>query len=121
MGKAPCIPTGTLPDHVLVAPNHKIFQKVWDNWAPRVGLAYRLGQNTVLRAGIGRYYDTWGNVDAAVAHVIAIGPAASGAGALARRFERGGERIERRPQPRAGRAEERDGRGAERRSDVHQA
>ena len=53
----------SLPDHVLVAPNGKISQVVWDNWAPRVGLSYRLRQNTVLRAGIGRYYDTWGNTD----------------------------------------------------------
>src|SRR5438034_1825302 len=74
VGKAPCIPTGTLPDHVLVAPNHKIFQKVWDNWAPRVGLAYRLRQNTVLRAGIGRYYDTWGNVDVAVVQSEGLWP-----------------------------------------------
>lgn len=67
-GKAPCIPTptGALPTHVVVASHRKIFQKVYDNWAPRIGIAYRLGQSTVLRAGIGRYYDTWSDVDLAV-------------------------------------------------------
>jgi len=74
VGHAPCIPTGALPAHVLVAPNHKIFKKVWDNWAPRVGMAYRLKPNTVLRAGIGRYYDTWGNADVAVVQSEGLWP-----------------------------------------------
>lgn len=67
-GKAPCIPTpgGVLPAHVVVAPEHKIFKKVYDNWAPRIGLAYQIDKSTVLRAGIGRYYDTWSDVDLAV-------------------------------------------------------
>lgn len=67
-GKAPCIPTpgGVLPDHVVIAPNHKIFRKVYDNFAPRVGIAYQINDKTVLRAGVGRYYDTWSDIDLAV-------------------------------------------------------
>lgn len=67
-GKAPCIPTpgGVLPDHVVVAPNHKIFRKVYDNFAPRIGVAYQLNEKTVFRAGVGRYYDTWSDIDLAV-------------------------------------------------------
>jgi hypothetical protein len=75
-GQAPCIPTpgGVLPDHVMVAPSGKISQKVWDNWAPRVGVSYRLKQDTVLRAGIGRYYDTWGNVDVLIVQSEGLWP-----------------------------------------------
>lgn len=75
-GQAPCIPTpgGVLPDHVQVAPSGKISQRVWDNWAPRVGVSYRLKQNTVLRAGIGRYYDTWGNVDVLIVQSEGLWP-----------------------------------------------
>ncbi len=67
-GKAPCIPTpgGVLPPHVVIAPNHKIFHKVYDNFAPRIGAAYAINDKTVLRAGIGRYYDTWSDIDLAV-------------------------------------------------------
>jgi hypothetical protein len=75
-GHAPCIPTpgGVLPDHVLVAPNGKISQVVWDNWAPRIGLSYRLRPNTVLRTGIGRYYDTWGNTDVMIVQSEGLWP-----------------------------------------------
>ncbi len=68
VGHAPCIPTpdGALPPHVVIAPDHKIFHKVYDNFAPRIGLAYQLTPSTVLRAGIGRYYDTWSDTDLSV-------------------------------------------------------
>lgn len=68
VGKAPCIPTpnGVLPAHVVVAADRKIFKKVYDNWAPRIGMAYQINNKTVVRAGIGRYYDTWSDVDLAV-------------------------------------------------------
>lgn len=61
-GKAPCIPTpgGVLPAHVVVTPT--MFRKVYDNWAPRLGLAYRLDDKTVLRAGAARFYDTMSDV-----------------------------------------------------------
>ncbi|HEX4807366.1 MAG TPA: carboxypeptidase regulatory-like domain-containing protein [Bryobacteraceae bacterium] len=58
-GKAPCIPGGTLPANVLVASNGRILKNIYDNIQPRVGLAYRLSQNTVIRASYGRFYDDW--------------------------------------------------------------
>ncbi|HEV2380439.1 MAG TPA: carboxypeptidase regulatory-like domain-containing protein [Terriglobia bacterium] len=68
VGQAPCIPTpnGVLPDHVVIAQNGHIFRNVYDNWQPRVGLAYRVGDKTVLRAGYGRYFDQYNGVDSAL-------------------------------------------------------
>jgi len=59
--QAPCIPGGTLPDHVVVTTlgNRAILHNSYDNWQPRVGLAYRLTPNTVLRGAATRYYDNW--------------------------------------------------------------
>jgi hypothetical protein len=65
-GAAPCLYNGVLPAHVIVAPNHHIFRNVYDNWQPRLGLAYRLREKTVLRAGYGRYYDQYNGVDSAL-------------------------------------------------------
>src|SRR5947209_14351249 len=41
---------GNVPDDAGISVSHKLF-------APRVGLAYRLGDKTVLRAGYGLNYD----------------------------------------------------------------
>jgi Carboxypeptidase regulatory-like domain/TonB dependent receptor-like, beta-barrel len=61
---APCIPGGQLPDHVVVTSqsNGQIFHNTYDNVQPRVGLAYRLGSRSVLRASYGRVYDNWSAV-----------------------------------------------------------
>jgi len=58
---APCIPGGTLPDHVVVTPqsNHAIFHNNYDNWQPRLGAAYRLRPTLVLRGGFGRFFENW--------------------------------------------------------------
>ncbi len=63
-GKAPCIPGNGLADvphgdkiALAGAPNY-IPKEIWDNWGPRVGVAYRLGERTILRAGYGLYWDT---------------------------------------------------------------
>jgi outer membrane receptor protein involved in Fe transport len=62
-GFAPCIPgDGTLPAHVVVSPNGKIYHDTTTNWGPRLGLAYRLTQTTAVRAGFGIYYDNWAAV-----------------------------------------------------------
>lgn len=62
-GKAPCIPGGTLPAHVELSPiAPRIFHNGFDNWQPRLGLAYRLNQKTALRASAGRVYDNWSAV-----------------------------------------------------------
>ena len=59
---APCIPGGTLPAHVILTPfsNHAIYHNTYDNLGPRLGLAYRLRQSTVLRGAFGKFYDNWG-------------------------------------------------------------
>jgi hypothetical protein len=73
---APCIPNGIytasstpaptsgLPAHVIVNPNsnHRMINNALGDWAGRLGLAYRINDKMVARAGYGRYYDTWGAV-----------------------------------------------------------
>jgi hypothetical protein len=56
---APCIPGGTLPAHTVIAKNGKINNDNYDNFAPRIGFAYRLTPATVMRGGYGRFYDNW--------------------------------------------------------------
>ncbi len=60
----PCIPGGTLPDHVVVTThsNHSIYSNDHSNWQPRVGLAYRVTDKTALRVGYGRFYDNWNSI-----------------------------------------------------------
>lgn len=60
----PCIPGGTLPDHVVVTSqsNHAILHNDYGDWQGRFGLAYRITKNTALRAGYGRFYDNWNSV-----------------------------------------------------------
>jgi hypothetical protein len=63
VSSGPCIPTpnGALPPHVVLtnSGNGSIIHNSFDNWQPRIGLAYRLAPNTVVRASIGRFYDNW--------------------------------------------------------------
>jgi len=64
-GKPPCIPTadGSLPAHVVLSPfGSHFWPNAYDNIQPRVGLAYRFGDRTVLRAAYGRFYDNWAAV-----------------------------------------------------------
>ena len=58
---APCFPGGTLPANVSLTPlgNGAIYHNDLTNFQPRVGFAYQLRENTVLRAGYGRFYDNW--------------------------------------------------------------
>src|SRR5260221_6250593 len=73
----PCIPFGLgpgglnpqpgqsyLPANVVVTPhaNGAIFQNDLTDFQPRVGFAYELSRNTVLRAAYGRFYDNWAAV-----------------------------------------------------------
>jgi outer membrane receptor protein involved in Fe transport len=60
-GTAPCIPGGTLPDHVVLTPlsGGAIYHNDFSNWQPRIGVAYQIFPNTVLRGGYGRFYDNW--------------------------------------------------------------
>jgi len=54
-----CLPPGTLPPHVVVDPRGTIAHNDSKNFGPRFGLAYRLGDNTVIRSGFGIVYDNW--------------------------------------------------------------
>jgi outer membrane receptor protein involved in Fe transport len=61
LGKPPCNPTpgGGLPAHTVVADNGKVNHDSLLDFAPRLGLAYRLGPNTAIRSGFGIFYDEW--------------------------------------------------------------
>ncbi len=63
-GFAPCIPTpdGSLPEHVTVDPRGKIYHDTTKNFQPRVGLAFRISDKTVLRASYGIFFDEWAAV-----------------------------------------------------------
>jgi hypothetical protein len=67
-GFAPCIPDiagqppGTLPAHVVVDRRGKIAHNDSKNFGPRLGLAYRLGDKTVVRGAFGIVYDNWAAV-----------------------------------------------------------
>ncbi|TAM78963.1 MAG: hypothetical protein EPN47_19830 [Acidobacteria bacterium] len=62
LSNPPCIPNGTLPQHVTVSPDGHFWNTAYDNIQPRVGAAYRLRQKTVLRASFGRFFDNWAAV-----------------------------------------------------------
>jgi outer membrane receptor protein involved in Fe transport len=59
---APCIPGGTLPPHVAVSPTVHLLHNTYDDFAPRLGIAYRLTPDTALRLSFGRFYDSWAGV-----------------------------------------------------------
>lgn len=58
---APCIPNGVLPANVLVSnhPDHNLHDTDYGNGQGRLGIAYRLGDSTSVRAGYGRFHDEW--------------------------------------------------------------
>ena len=62
-GATPCIPTpdGSLPANVIVTSkgNQSIIHNTFDNWQPRFGVSYLAVPGTVVRAGIGRFFDNW--------------------------------------------------------------
>jgi hypothetical protein len=70
---APCIPTGNftasstpaaggLPPHAVVSPTLRVITNSLANWAPRLGLAYRLNDKTVIRSAYSRFYDEWADI-----------------------------------------------------------
>ena len=62
-GHAPCIPgDGTLPAHVVVSPNGKIYHDTTTNFGPRVGLPIASSDTFAVRSGFGIFYDNWAAV-----------------------------------------------------------
>lgn len=67
-GVAPCIPgSGNLADipngqHIRVANDPNLYEPAHDGYQPRVGIAWRLRDSTVLRAGYGVNYDSFTGV-----------------------------------------------------------
>ena len=63
---APCLEGGVggLPPDVTITPlgNGQIDFNNYDNWGPRVGLDYRLGDKTVIRSAFAKFFDNWGAV-----------------------------------------------------------
>ncbi len=59
---APCIPGGTLPDMLFRLLSQTTLSTTTPTiiLGPRIGLAYRLRSNTVLRAAAGKFFDNWG-------------------------------------------------------------
>lgn len=63
-GKPPCIPGGTLPANVVMAPsNGRIVHTTYDNIQPRFGFAYLLTKDNVIRGSFGRFFDNWAAVE----------------------------------------------------------
>lgn len=61
---APCIPgNGVLPAHVVVSPTGKIAHNIHDNYGPRVGFAYQVSNQTVIRGAFGMLYDNWAGIN----------------------------------------------------------
>ena len=70
---APCIPngiytasstpgTGQLPANAYVSSTLRVIKNSLADWAPRLGLAYRLNDKTVIRAAYSRFYDEWADI-----------------------------------------------------------
>ncbi|MGH9396341.1 MAG: TonB-dependent receptor domain-containing protein [Terriglobia bacterium] len=63
-GKPPCVPGVGLPPLVTIAPpNGRIVHSTFDNVQPRLGFAYKLTRNNVLRGSYGRFFDNWAAVE----------------------------------------------------------
>ena len=59
---APCLPSATLPPHVVVAVGKKIMHGSKMNLGPRFGIAWRMRNTTSVRAGFGIAWDNWATV-----------------------------------------------------------
>ncbi|HEV2486528.1 MAG TPA: carboxypeptidase-like regulatory domain-containing protein [Terracidiphilus sp.] len=56
---APCLPSATLPAHVVVASGTKIMHGSKANFGPRFGFAYRVNNGLSVRGGFGIFFDNW--------------------------------------------------------------
>jgi outer membrane receptor protein involved in Fe transport len=66
--KSPCVPApdgapaSYLPPRVEISPSGKVFSDTTKNFQPRLGLAYRMGPKTALRASSGVFFDNYSGV-----------------------------------------------------------
>jgi TonB dependent receptor len=54
------LPSGALPANTVVLNRHSIVTPHYNNFSPRLGIAYQVTAKTTLRAGAGRTFDDWG-------------------------------------------------------------
>jgi hypothetical protein len=61
---APCIPGGVLPANVIQTPfgNRALHKTDFDDWQPRIGIAYHPMEKTSILAGYSRFYDEWNSI-----------------------------------------------------------
>ncbi len=71
---APCIPGTSLPSNVVISPNGRLWKNTKTNFQPRLGLAYRLTNNTVMRASFGITDDLWAGITQTVQGIGGIWP-----------------------------------------------
>lgn len=57
--RAPCLPSGTLPANVVIAPHEKILHGSKLNLGPRFGLAYSVNSTLAIRGSFGIFFDNW--------------------------------------------------------------
>lgn len=65
-GAPPCIPGGLPQAHVVVSPNGKLWDTNPHNFAPRLGLAYRVNDKTSLYSSFGMFYDNFSGISQTV-------------------------------------------------------
>jgi hypothetical protein len=61
-GQAPCVPGGLPQPHVVVSKNDRLYANTYDNFQPRIGIAYSLNDKTVVRGSFGMFNDLWAGV-----------------------------------------------------------
>jgi hypothetical protein len=61
---APCIPGGTLPADVIPTPfaNRALHKTDFNDWQPRLGIAFHPMEKTSILAGYSRFFDEWNSI-----------------------------------------------------------